>query len=353
MHHVVREEPARRSAHPTREVGDADDRDAVAFDDLPRHAKLAVASLLGREIDDDRPALHLCHRLFFHEDGSLLPGDERSRDDDVDLGGLLSEERHLGLDERRAHLLRVAAAPLPILLDLDGEKRRAEALDLLLRRLPRVERAHLGAERLCGSDGGEARDARADDEHARRRHGPRSGDLRTEEPLVVMSGLEHRAVAGEIRHRREHVHLLRARHARDALERDRRYTPGREERRQRVVALRLEQRDEHRPILDLRDLRMRRRTHLDHDIALAPHRLGVGHRRPDGLVRLVGVARARPGGALDDDIEAHRAQLLHRLRRGSDTTLARVDLLRHSQSHRPRPSFRPPSLTRKRYITTA
>ena len=69
-------------------------------------------------------------------------------------------------------------------------------------------------------------------------------------PLEVLRRLDDRAVAREVRHRREDVHLLRARDARDALERDRRGLARGEELGERLVALRLEERHEQRALAE-------------------------------------------------------------------------------------------------------
>src|SRR5436853_440524 len=74
----------------------------------------------------------------------------------------------------------------------------------------------------CGADGGEPGDPRADHEDFRRRYLPGRSDLAGEEAAEVMRGLDDRAVAGDVRHRRQRVELLRARDARHAVHRENR-----------------------------------------------------------------------------------------------------------------------------------
>ena len=334
VHDVGGEEAARRARHAAREIGDADDGDAPHDDHLAGHAGGAVSALLRREIDDHRARLHGRDHLVGQQHGRAHAGHEGGRDDDVDLGGLRAEERDLRGEERGAHLLRVAAAALGVLDDVDVEVARAEALDLLLRRGSRVERADLCAERASRSHRGKAGDPGADDEHARRRDGAGGRDLRAERALEVLRRLDDRAIAREVRHRRQDVHFLGAGDARDALERDRRGLPRGDERRQLLVALGLQQRDEQRSLAELRDLFVRGRPDLDDDVGGAPDVRAVAERCACRVIRVVVDARAEPCALLDTDVEAQREELLHRLGRRSDPLLARRALLRDPDTYR-------------------
>ena len=118
-------------------------------DDLAGLGELAVAALLGREVDDDRAGLHQLDHVLEPQLGRRLARDERRRDDDVDLLGLRAEQRVLGVEELLAHLLGVAALPLARLLDRDGEELAAERLHLLLGGGAHVERADDRAEALA------------------------------------------------------------------------------------------------------------------------------------------------------------------------------------------------------------
>lgn len=60
------------------------------------------------------------------------------------------EQRHLAREERRTHLLGVAAAAVRLLLVAQREEARAQALHLLLALLPRVEAPHIAAQPARG-----------------------------------------------------------------------------------------------------------------------------------------------------------------------------------------------------------
>ena len=64
------------------------------------------------------------------------------------------------------------------------------------------------------ANGGKPCDARADHQHLGRRHLAGGGDLAGEEAAEIVASLDHRAVAGDVGHRRQRIHLLGARDAR-------------------------------------------------------------------------------------------------------------------------------------------
>ena len=82
-----------------REIRVADDRDALVLDHLAGLGELAVAALLGGEIDDHRAGLHQLDHVGEPQLRCRLAGDQRGGDDDVDVLGLLAEQRVLGLEE--------------------------------------------------------------------------------------------------------------------------------------------------------------------------------------------------------------------------------------------------------------
>ena len=78
--------------HPAREICIADDRHAVIrFDDLVGDGEVAIATLFGGKIDDNRPRLHQADHLGGPQFRRRAPGDQGGGDDDVDL-------RRLGAD---------------------------------------------------------------------------------------------------------------------------------------------------------------------------------------------------------------------------------------------------------------
>ena len=88
---------------------------------------------------------------------------------------------------------------------LDRKIFPTKGFDLICDFGPRIGGAHDGAEAARCTDGRQTGHARADDEHLGRRHLARRGHLPGEEPAELVGGLDDGAVAGDVRHRRQHV----------------------------------------------------------------------------------------------------------------------------------------------------
>jgi hypothetical protein len=106
-----------------------------------------------------------------------------------------------------------------VFLEVEHQELGVHALDLLLHLGARVEGADDGAHALGRADRGETRDARADHEDLGRRDLAGGGDLAGKEAAEVLRGLDDGAVAGDVGHRAQRVHLLRARDTRHAVHR--------------------------------------------------------------------------------------------------------------------------------------
>jgi hypothetical protein len=76
-----------------------------------------------------------------------------------------------------------------------------------------------------GADGGKACHTGADHQHLGRRHLARGGHLTGEEAAEIVARLDHGAVTGDVGHRRQRVHLLRAADARHHVHGDDRLAP--------------------------------------------------------------------------------------------------------------------------------
>ena len=142
------------------------------------------------------------------------------RDDDVEVGDPLLERLLLLRLLLGRQLGRVAARRL-LRPHAEVEERRAEALDLLLHGRPDVECRDDGAEPARGRDRLQPGDAGADDQRAHRRDRAGGGHQHGEEARHAVGGEDDGLVAGDGRLRRERVHRLRARDARDRLHRER------------------------------------------------------------------------------------------------------------------------------------
>ncbi len=254
---------------------------------------------------------------------------------------MLRDHRLLGRQIGLAHLLGVAAHPLARLVELELDEGGAQALDLLAHRGARVERPHLRAERPGRRDRRQPGDARADDEHLRRLHPPGRRHLTGEEAPEVRGRLDDGAVAGDVGHRRQRVHPLRARDARDGVHRQHRHLARGQPLEQLLVLRRPDEADQRRPFLEQLDLVLAagdrdRLPHLQHHVRLGVERLCV---RRDGGARLdvgaVGERGVVAGARLDDDVEAELANLVHRVGHGGHARLVRIDLLRDTHLHGP------------------
>ena len=301
---------------------------------LPALGERAVAALLGRQVDDHRARLHGDDGAGRDELRRRLAGDQRRRDDDVAFLGVLREQRLLGREERLAHLLRVAALALAALLEVQFDELRAEALDLLARRGARVEGADLGAEALRRRDGREPGDAGADDEHPGRGDLAGGRHLARDEAAEVLGGLDDRAVAGDVRHRAERVHLLRARDARHAVHGEHGRLARGELLEQLLVLRGPDEADEHGALASAAAARrspspgsaMGGRTFRTMSEVAQTVAASVDDRGAALLVVGVGEAGAVAGAGLDLDLEPDLAESLDCAGRRGDATLVRVDL---------------------------
>ncbi len=306
---------------------------AVVLDRLARLGQVAVAAGLGGQVDHHRARLHRLDHVLEPQLGRRLAGDERGGDDDVDLGRLLAEQGHLGVDELLAHLLGVAALALARLGDLDGQELGAHRLHLIGGRGADVEGADDRAQALGGAERGQAGDAGADHQHLGRRHLAGGGDLPGEERPELLGRLDDRAVARDVGHRRQRVDLLGPADARDAVHRQHRRLAGGQAIDQGLVLGRVDERDQHLTFAHRVGLvgavgALAGRAHLAHHVGLAPDRGGgVEHRGASGRVEVVREGRAGACTRLDHDLPASLHPLAHRGRRRGNPALVGADLL--------------------------
>ena len=131
-------------------------------------------------------------------------------------------------------------------------------------------------------------DAGADDQHLRRRHAAGGGHLAGEEPAVEAGRFDDRAIAGDVGHRRQRVHLLGARDARDLVDGDRGDFRDGEPLDQRLVLARPEEADERGPrpqqvgFVHAQRAMLLGRLDLQDDVGLVPELPRVGD---DGRAR--------------------------------------------------------------------
>ena len=315
----------------------ADDLHAIVrHHGLAGNRQLAIAAALHRQIDDDRARAHGMDHVGGDEPGGGTPGDQRRGDDDVllgDMGG--GEGRLLGLIVLR-HFLGVAARRLGLgeFLVLDGQKLRAEGLDLFLGGGAHVGRGDDGAKAARGGDGLKARDAHAHDEDLGRRHGARRRHHHRQRPAIFTRAIDDGAIARQIGLGRQHVHDLRAGDARHEF-----HGEGGEARlgelgQRLVLPIGVHDGDDGRA--GGRALKVRRSgpAHGEHHLR-ASDSLGqaVGDLRASGFEIRVGNAGggARPG--LHHDLGAEGGELLDRFRRHRDAGLDGKVFSRNGDAH--------------------
>ena len=136
--------------------------------------------------------------------------------------------------------------------------------------------------------------------------------------------LDHRAIAGDVRHRRQRVHLLRAADARHLIHREHGDLARGERGDQRLVLRRIQERDQARALAQLRDLRRSRAARTLSTMSARPR--GGARRRSSRrrLVLRVGEVCGGAGAALDVDGPAGLRPFRDHVRRCRDAPLVRT-----------------------------
>ena len=266
-------------------------------------------------------------------------GDQRGRDDDVDVLGLFGVDLGGAAVVILGSLLRVAVTACLLLVDLDGEEFGAHRTHLFADLGPRIGSPHDRPEAAGGADRGQAGDARARDEHLRRRYLSGGGDLAGEEPSERVGGLDDCAIAGDVGHRTEHVERLGPRDAGHRIHRQ-----GRDrEAGQRVDKLGIQRRahetDDHGAGGHAGDF-LERGSIDGEDHVGGPYLVGRAQCRSGGRERVVTKTRPVARAPFDDDVVTEPDQLADRGRRRRDSGLTGLRLAADSDEHRGTPIVR-------------
>lgn len=200
--------------------------------------------------------------------------------------------------------------------------RFTEGFDLIGNLGPGIGGPHDRTQTAGRADRGQPGHPGAHHQHLGRRHLARRGDLTGEEPAEAVRGLDHRAVAGDVGHRRQHIQRLGTRNPRHRVHREHRDRA----RGQLVDKIGLEcgrdQADQRGAVTQRGDLGIVGRVHLQDDVGIPGliRRTDVG----TGLdVRTVGETRRSARAGFDDDVVTELDNLADRLRCGGDTRLTR------------------------------
>ena len=207
------------------EIGVADDHDAVVGDDaLVRDGQVAVAAPLRGEVDDHRARLHHLDHVPGPELGRGPPRDQGRGDDDVDLrgefAGISPAAFHgiRGRTARRSRRSRRCPARFP---RIRGRRTRRPWIRSV--RTPRGGRRRRRRWRPATWPCRWRRDRATPAPTTSTLAGgtlPAARDLTGEEAAEIVAGLDHGAVARDVGHGAERVHLLRPADPRDHVHGD-------------------------------------------------------------------------------------------------------------------------------------
>ena len=152
----------------------------------------------------------------------------------------------------------------------------------------------------------------------------------------MLGGEDGRLVAGDRALRRERVHRLGARHARDRVEREGGYSALGEGPGELRVVDRLQQGDQYLPFAQARDLLARRSAHLADDVRPRVELVLRDEPRSGLLVGGVGEGRRLAGSALDDDVHSVGDEPPRRVRHDGHPGFPGPGLLGDTHVHRAR-----------------
>ena len=192
--------------HARGRVGHADDRYAVVVHDLADFGQLTVAALVRRHVDHDGAFGHALDHRGGNQHGRLAPRHGRGGDDDVGAADLGGQGRALALQFFGRELAGVPAGSLG--RHAEVEKRRAQALRLLLGGGPHVVGLDHRAQTPRRRDGLQTGHPDAHHEHLGRRHGPGRRHEHGEELGQMLCCAEPGPVARDGALRAQGVHAL-------------------------------------------------------------------------------------------------------------------------------------------------
>ena len=224
----------------------------------------------------------------------------------------------------RAYPAAVWVSEAPVSISM---KRAPEALDLLLDDRAGVVRLDDRAQAARGRDRLESGDAGADDQHLGRRDIAGGGGQQRHELGQVIGRHQDGLVAGDGRHRRERVHVLRAGGARDRVHAEGGHALVVQRLDQIRVDHRLQEGDQGLAAAKEPDLIRRRLLDFDDQVGLLKDGGVIGHDgRAGSFIGVVEQVSRRARIRLDYDSIALGDQALDGVRHERDPSLARNDL---------------------------
>ena len=308
---------------------------------LARLGQLAVATLLGRHVNDDATGLHVAHHFGCDQLGCRLARNERGGDDDVALFGLLRIHLTLRRLEAFAHHFGITAAARALFFVIDLDKLTAQRHYLIGDFGACVVSANDGAQAGCRANGSQTRYASTCNENLGRRHFARSCNLAVKKATKSTRCFDHSAVATHTRHRGQCVHFLSsAERARQSVNGQRGDFFGRQLLHQIGVLSRPQETNEGLAFVHEGNFLGCRCTDLEDDVATTPKRCCAGRNACTsfcvGLVREVGQISC---ALLDHHRKAKLSQLGDHIGHGGNSLFARENLFGNTNALGARGNF--------------
>ncbi len=308
----------------------ASDDHAVEVIRLPRAGGRAIAAGFRRQVHDHAAGAHAACHLGGHDLRCRPARNRCSAHHHIHTGEVFGQTTLLFGAFVVAELTRVAAFAGSAHAQV--QKSRTQRGDLLTRFRPHIEAFHLRAQPLGGGDRLQAGHARADHQHLARAHGAGRGGQHRKKARRQLRGNQHRLVAGHAGLRAQHIHRLRARGARQALQWKRNQLPRGKRLRTRRVCIRRQHADHHRVRLAPEQRVGRRRLHAQHHLGLR-HGVGAGRLRTGLQIRVIVHAAGPAGPRFDPHAGTERDQFLDRFRRRGHTAFAGGLLFQYQHLH--------------------
>ena len=326
--------------HPAWKIGVADNGNARLGDDLlARNRQRAVAPLFSGQIHDHRPRLHRVDHILGPQNRRGAVRDKRGGDDNIHIRGQLAEPGQLrgaklGRGRRRVTARAASLGCLIVGGEIREHERGPHRFDLFGHFGAHVEGVGHRAQGARGTNRGQPRHTGPNHQHLGRGDLARGGHLAGEKPPERVGGFENRTITGDIGHRAERIHLLRARNARDHVHGDDMRAAAAGQLQQRWIVTGIEERYQRLPRAQPLDFPLKRSAHLGNHIdCLEQGGAGLDDLDPCLGIFRIGKTSRCTGPGFDGDIVT---QLLQKARRcGGDRhpRLVRVGFLWCSDLH--------------------
>ena len=294
--------------------------------------QFAVAAGFRRQIDDDRPTLH----VFHHRRGDdLRRGPTRNGgggDDRVGGGDVFG--RHIGLLLLFFRRQFTGVTALGGRVDAGVDHLGAQRFDFLTGRWADVVGFHHGAQPLGGGDGLQTGHAGADNDHLGRADGAGGGGEHREKPAGQAGGAQRHEVAGHGGLGGQHVHRLSTGDAWNQLHGEAGDLLVAQALDHVRVTMRRQHGQQNRTVLERLHLFQSRPLYLEDHIGLGIQRLGAIHQPAAFTISFIGEESAETRAFFHQDLHAELGETLGHRRVQRDPLFARNGFLRDGHTNR-------------------